>query len=210
MDRSYWIDKWKSDQIGFHKADVNPMLVAHIDRLDLPEGARIFLPLCGKTRDIGWLLSRGYRVCGAELSVLAVDQLFADLGVEPICASTGSLTHYAADGIDIFVGDIFDVTQAMLGPVDAVYDRAALVALPGDTRHRYAAHLARITGTAPHLLICFEYEQNEMNGPPFAVDETELRRVHGDRYAMTLLERADVAGGLKGRCKADETVWHLY
>lgn len=32
---------------------------------------RIFLPLCGKTLDIGWLLERGYRVVGAELRLLS-------------------------------------------------------------------------------------------------------------------------------------------
>jgi hypothetical protein len=43
----------------------------------------VFLPLCGKTLDIQWLLSRGYGVAGSELSKIAVEQLFSELGVEP-------------------------------------------------------------------------------------------------------------------------------
>ena len=210
MDRAFWIDKWQANEIGFHKEDVNPMLVAHVDRLGLAEGDRVFLPLCGKTRDIGWLLSRGYRVCGAELSVLAVERLFSDLGVTPTRLEEGALTRFAADGIDIFVGDIFKVTRAMLGPVDAIYDRAAMVALPESMRARYAAHLTDIGGGARQLLICFEYDQSAMNGPPFSVDENEVRRVYAGDYRFERVERADVSGGLKGRCAADEVVWLLH
>ncbi len=209
MDRAFWIDKWQANEIGFHKADVNPMLLAHINQLGLGDGCRVFLPLCGKTRDIGWLLSRGYRVCGAEFSVLAVEQLFTNLGVEPTRKKAGALTRFSANGIEIFVGDIFDVTQSALGPVDAIYDRAALVALQWEMRGRYAAHLADITDHARQLLICFEYDQTTMNGPPFSVDENELRRIYADGYEFKMIERADVIGGLKGRCVADEVVWLL-
>ncbi len=210
MDRAFWIDKWEANEIGFHKSEANPMLVAHIDRLGLRDGDRVFLPLCGKTRDIGWLLSQGYRVCGAELSILAVEQLFEELGVTPTRSEEGALTRFAADGIDIFVGDIFDVTRATLGPVDALYDRAALVALPETMRSRYARHLVEIGGGVPQLLICFDYDQSEMNGPPFSVDENEVRALYDNNYAIEMVERADVAGGLKGRCAADEIVWLLH
>ena len=85
----------------------------------------------------------------------------------------GSHRRYSADGIDIFAGDIFEITADVLGPVDAVYDRAALVALPEGMRRRYAAHLAGITAVAPQLLVTFEYDQAEMDGPPFSITEEE-------------------------------------
>src|SRR5699024_8207116 len=126
----------------------------HFGDLSLPKGSRLFLPLCGKTLDIHWLLAEGYRVAGAELSSIAVAELFAELGVTPSEMQHGSLSHYQADQIDIFQGDIFELTADLLGPVDAVYDRAALVALPEGLRQQYAQHLVKITHRAPQLLLC--------------------------------------------------------
>ncbi len=209
MDRKFWLERWDRNEIGFHKDTEHPALVFHLDRLMLTQGARVFLPLCGKTRDIGWLLSQGYRVAGAELSGKAVKQLFDDLGIRPTREERGPLTLFRAPGIDIFVGDIFDLGPVDLGLVDATYDRAALIALPDGTRHRYAEHLTGITGAAPQLLICLEYDQSVMNGPPFAVDELQVRRFYAGIYDTTLLASEPIEGGLKGRCEALETVWLL-
>jgi thiopurine S-methyltransferase len=169
----------------------------------------VFLPLCGKTLDIAWLLSRGYRVAGAELSRLAIEQLFAGLGVEPEITRVGDHDRYSAQGIDIFVGDIFALSGKILGPVDAVYDRAALVALPEAMRNRYTAHLMAITGKAPQLLISYEYDQSRLEGPPFSIRNAEVRRHYADNYDLALLASQDVPGGLKGQCAATENVWLL-
>ncbi|MEL6402560.1 MAG: hypothetical protein AAFR26_26305 [Cyanobacteria bacterium J06626_4] len=64
-----------------------------------------------------------------------------ELDVTPQILEVGEVKHYSAENIDIFVGDIFQVSSEMLGSVDAIYDRAALVALPADVRDRDTAHL---------------------------------------------------------------------
>lgn len=206
MDAQFWHDRWTSNEIGFHKSEANPLLVKYLGELSLSKGSRIFLPLCGKTLDIGWLLSRGFQVAGAELSGIAIQQLFAQLGVTPTITKVGALDHYHAPQLDIFVGDIFNVTPEMLGQVDAVYDRAALVALPPQMRARYTAHLASLTAQAPQLLISFEYDQQAMEGPPFSVTTAEIHQQYGPRYDITVLASLDVPGGLKGRCPATERV----
>jgi len=106
--------------------------------------------------------------------------------------------------VDIFVGDIFALTAETLGPVDAVYDRAALVALPEGIRGQYAAHVASITGTAPHLLVTFQYDQTAMDGPPFSLSEAAVRTHYGAVYQISVLADEDVPGGLKGVCPATE------
>jgi len=209
MDANFWHSKWERNEIGFHTANANPLLIKHFDALALAPGSRIFLPLCGKTLDIHWLLAEGFRVAGAELSRMAVQQLFAELGVEPTVSRVGTLDHYAAENIDIYVGDLFDLTSAELGPVDAIYDRAALVALPEAMRPRYTAHLTEIAGKAPQLLICFEYDPSQHEGPPFSIDGGEVRRHYEQRYSLTRLACVDVSGGLKGKCPAKESVWLL-
>ncbi|MBE0453447.1 thiopurine S-methyltransferase [Roseovarius autotrophicus] len=204
MEAGFWHDRWKTGQLGFHEGQVNRMLAAHLGALGLTSGARIFLPLCGKTRDIAWLRSQGYRVAGAELSDVAVRQLFDELDVKPVIARKGDLTLYAAPGLDIFVGDIFDLTAEQLGAVDAVYDRAALVALPEDMRRKYATHLTTITGTAPQLLVTFEYDQTLMEGPPFSISEEGAAQFYQADFHIAMLDKAEVPGGLKGRCPAWE------
>lgn len=209
METGFWHAKWEKNEIGFHLDQVNPLLVEHFGRLALAAGQRVFVPLCGKTRDIHWLLDAGYRVAGAELSPTAVEQLFADLGVTPDISQVGALGQFSAPGIDIYVGDIFALAAGELGPVDAVYDRAALVALPETMRRRYAHHLAELTHRAPQLLIAYEYDQSRQDGPPFSVSADEVARCHGDRFALSLLASVDVPGGLKGKCPAQEHVWLL-
>ena len=209
MEPGFWHERWKSNQIGFHEGQANALLVRHIGDLGLAPGTRIFLPLCGKTRDIAWLLGRGYRVAGAELSETAVEQLFAELAIQPSISAAGRLRRYSAKDIDIFVGDLFDLSGETLGPVDATYDRAALVALPAGMRDRYVAHLVRITQGAPQLLICFVYDQAASEGPPFSIDDKEVRRQYAGHYQLRPLETVDVPGGMKGKCAATETVWLL-
>jgi thiopurine S-methyltransferase len=209
MDASFWHQKWERGDIGFHKSEPNALLTEHFEKLNLAKGRRVFLPLCGKTRDFAWLLACGYRVVGAELSELAINELFNDLGVTPKISRVGELTLYRANDIDIFVGDIFDISAELLGCVDAVYDRAALVALPANMRNQYTSHLMKITNMAPQLLICYEYNQQLMDGPPFSISEEEVKHHYASAYQLKLAERKDVVGGFKGKVVSIETAWLL-
>ena len=101
MEANFWHQKWENNQIGFHESEANALLVDHFGSLGLAQDDRIFLPLCGKTRDIAWLLDKGYRVVGAELSEIAIKQLFEDLDATPEVNEVGELKHYHAEGIAI-------------------------------------------------------------------------------------------------------------
>ena len=209
MKASFWHEKWNKDEIPFHEGETNLQLLAHFDKIALPKGSRVFLPLCGKTRDIAWLLNSGYRVVGAELSELAIKALFDDLGVEPEISNVGALIHYRAKNIDIFVGDIFNISAELIGAVDVIYDRAALVALPETMRNQYTSHLINITDKAPQLLITYAYNQQLMAGPPFSVSEDEVKRHYTEAYQVAIVDSLDVAGGLKGKVTSIETTWLL-
>ncbi|MEM7213547.1 MAG: thiopurine S-methyltransferase [Pseudomonadota bacterium] len=209
MDANFWHEKWQINQIAFHQPKPNALLVAHLGELTLSAGDRVFVPLCGKTLDIPYLLSRGYRVAGAELSEIAVSQLFEEMAVTPEITEHGTLRCYRADGIDIFTGDIFDLGTELLGPVDAIFDRAALVALPEEMRVRYSKLLASITRKAPQLLITFEYDQTEMAGPPFSISPERVAAYYAGTYAIRRLAAVEVKGGLKGFCPATEVMWLL-
>ncbi|MFG1264932.1 thiopurine S-methyltransferase [Xanthobacter aminoxidans] len=208
MEPGFWQARWETKQIGFHEGKPNAYLVKHLDRLGLAPGARIFLPLCGKTRDIAYLLGQGFAVAGAELSRIAVEELFAELEVVPEITAAGDLLRFSAPGLDIFQGDIFALTAETLGPVDAVYDRAALIALPPDMRPRYAAHVTAITGAVPQLVVTIVYDQSLVGGPPFSVPSVEVHALHDAGYRVTHLDAVTRPDALKGQWEATEEV-HL-
>ncbi|EQA46243.1 thiopurine S-methyltransferase, Se/Te detoxification family [Leptospira broomii serovar Hurstbridge str. 5399] len=209
MDPNFWHQKWGKNDIAFHEREANPLLIKYFKMLSLEKGSRVFLPLCGKTLDISWLLSNGYHVAGAELSKVAIEQLFQELGVEPKITDVGELNRYSANNIDIFVGDIFHLSKIILGQVDAIYDRAALVALPEEMRNRYTTHLIEITNKAPQLLICYEYDQSLAEGPPFSISNEEVNRHYRDYYRLDFIGSENVIGGLKGKFAATENIWLL-
>lgn len=209
METIFWHRCWENNQIGFHEKEANPLLVQYLNELSLAPGNRVFLPLCGKTLDIPWLVSQGYHVVGIELSQMAIDQFFNELGVVPDKKEQGDLLHYSTDNIDIYVGDIFNLNQKIMGQVDGVYDRGALVALPDSMRNQYTSHLKAITDIAPQLLICFEYQDDVMQGPPFSISSEELDRHYGDSYTLTLLGQEFAADKFNSDRDIKESVWLL-
>lgn len=209
MDPDFWHQRWQENQIGFHERNGNALLAKYFDRLSLARGDRVFVPLCGKSNDIGWLAAQGCRVVGIELSQTAVEAFFAENGLEAEVSRAGALTCYASGPIELFAGDFFKLSKETLGAVDAVYDRAALVAMPDSMRAAYADHLTRVTGCAPQLLIAFDYDQTQMEGPPFSVPEATIGELYGRLYNREQLASLEISGLLAERCSGAENAWLL-
>lgn len=212
MEHNFWHSKWQNNEIGFHEPTGNPFLVKYADVILNTSPAlppRIFVPLCGKTRDIAWLLSQQCQVIGAELSEIAIQQLFEELGVIPTIREFTHGKVYQKDTLTVFVGDIFTLTKNDIGPISAVYDRAALVALPEALRAQYTQHIVALTQCAPQLIVSFEYDQNAMPGPPFSVSEDTVTALYREHYKVECIERSNLEGGLKGKANANNLVFKL-
>ncbi|WP_317928675.1 thiopurine S-methyltransferase [Halioxenophilus sp. WMMB6] len=209
MEQQFWFDRWAKREIGFHMAAPHPLLIKHFSRLALAANSHVLTPLCGKSLDLHWLLAQGCRVTGVELSEAAVKELFAELKLSPVVSAEGALRRYQAGALTVFVGDLFALKAEQLAAVDAIYDRAALVALPQSMRGDYAQQLLALSQSAPQLIVTMEYDQSLQPGPPFAVSEAMVRGLYESHYAIELVERVAVEGGLKGLCPAEEAVWQL-
>jgi len=208
MDPKFWHERWKKNEIGFHEDMPNAFLQKYFKSIVEGSGT-VFVPLCGKTKDIGWLLSQGYQVVGVELSEIAVEQLFDNLNIKVEVSDLGSIKSYRSNHLTVYTGNIFDLNAEMLGPVDCVYDRAALVAMPEDTRRAYTEHLVAITHGANQFVVCFEYDQNQMKGPPFSINPELLSVYYSKEFEIDLLERSKVEGKLKRKVDATEHAWWL-
>lgn len=189
MNREFWLDRWRLNQIGFHQAQFNARLMQHWPSLEVPPGARVFVPLCGKSRDMIWLADQGYPVLGIELAAAAIDAFFTEAELPSTQRKHGALTLYESARIDIYRGDFFELTPLELSGVDAVFDRGALVALPGEMRARYAEQLLSILPPrAEILLLTIEYDQARVAGPPFSVSAAEVEALFGSRCSIDVLE----------------------
>lgn len=197
MRPDFWLERWRSSQIAFHQREINPALQAHWARL--PADGTVFVPLCGKSRDMLWLRSQGHEVLGVELSRIAVRDFFAENGLTPAVAAQPRLERWRADGVTLLCGDFFDLTPDDLKGVTGVYDRAALIALPQEMRQRYVDKMGEVLPAgAETLLITLAYPEGEMKGPPFSVPETEVRRLYAGKADVTLLSRSDALAGDPG------------
>ncbi len=190
MQPEFWHKKWASGQIGFHLPEVNPYLQRH---WAVPETARVLVPLCGKSLDLAWLAGRGHRVLGIELSDKAIEDFFSEHRIEPDISENGAFKVYRGDAIELWCGDFFALTASDVADCTALYDRAALIALPAPMRERYAAHLQQILPQGVQgLLITLDYDQTQMPGPPFAVGDDEVQRLLECVWQMEVLEEQDV------------------
>lgn len=193
MEESFWQARWHSNQIGFHLDEVNPWLLRHWRALALPADAQVLVPLCGKSLDLLWLADQGHRVLGVELAEKAVLDFFAEWGVEPEVSEVGALRRFSAGRVEILQGDFFALTPEDTRDCVALYDRAAIIALPPAMREAYVAHLARLLAPGCRgLMVTLEYEQSRLDGPPFSVPEEEVRTRLESDWRVELLEREDV------------------
>lgn len=199
MDPDFWHQRWQEGRIGFHQDRATPLLEQHWQAVGVPAGARVLVPLCGKSLDMDWLAARGHEVLGVELSELAVRQFFEERGLEPDVRTTASGIHFRSGAIEIVCGDAFALESGLLAGCGAVFDRAALIALPPDMRRRYAGTVhARLPEGCRGLLVTLEYPQDEKGGPPFNVDRAEVEALFAGDWHLSLLERRDILAGQPG------------
>lgn len=188
MDGNYWQQKWQSNDIGFNQSKPNPLMVKYFESLHLKQGSRVFVPLCGKSIDMLWLVEQGYRVIGVELSTLACTAFFEEHHIPVTVTQSQYFTYYQSDSITLLAGDFFNLSPIILGDVDAVFDRAALVALPQSLRLRYKDFLTQLLPLKTSIfLIAFTYDKCVMQGPPFSVDQNEVTALYSTDFNIQLL-----------------------
>lgn len=196
VDTEYWRERWRNGEISFHRTGIHPALEAWWPTSVPEPSAPVLVPLCGKSLDMRWLVRRGHAVTGVELEEAAVIDFFREWQVPSSAGERADgLVHHEAAGVRLVAGDFF-----AFGPqqaFDAVYDRAALVALPPAMRRAYLRRLAGCVASGGRgLLITFEYVAAGFSGPPFAVDEAEVR--DQPWFAVDCLERVPAGASYPG------------
>lgn len=178
MQKEYWLDCWHRGQIGFDQAYPNAYMIKYFPQLGLLPNATVFVPLCGKSIDMLWLMQQGYQVIGVELSRVAGEAFFKahQLPFEQVYQY--GMTILKGEHIKIYIGDFFQLPAEAIKHIDALYDRAALIALPKGLRRTYVSYLKSfLPRQIPALVIVLTYPQASMQGPPFSVEEAEIHQL---------------------------------
>ncbi len=220
MNPEFWHKRWQEKRIGFNQSAVNPLLTEYINHLDLAAGSRIFVPLCGKSIDMVWLAAQGYDVVGVELVETAVQEFFAEQNIQPIVsqhAENPVIKRYQGQLVDgdeqrtitLWVVDIFALTSTDIGIIDAIYDKAALIALPADMRPDYSEQIRKVSDNAPQLLITLDYDQSKKEGPPFSINGEQLQQYYGNHYQLCELASEPASIGSAPDLKVTEHIWLL-
>lgn len=196
MEIDFWLERWSKNEIGFHQQELNPYLAYFYGEqgpsAEQREKLKVFVPLCGKSRDMLWLSQNGYNVFGVECSERAVKDFFEENALNYKHAEKAEHAFYQtseqASVIEIFQGDFFSLQPADMDNVTDIFDRASLVALPVDMRKQYAEKMAELQGPGVRtLLVTLTYDQNEMNGPPFSVSEEHVNELYSDYFSIEKL-----------------------
>lgn len=175
----FWRTLWREGRIGFHQNAPTPYLVAHADALRL-EGARVLVPLSGKSIDLLWLRERAREVVGVELVADAVEAFFAEHGITPTKREAGAFTRYEASGLTILAGDYLALTPEDAGLFDVCFDRAAMVALPLAMREAFVAKSrSLLVPGARTLLVTLEHD-GPTDRPPFSIPEDAVRAAYAE------------------------------
>ncbi|APF04529.1 TPA: thiopurine S-methyltransferase [Legionella pneumophila] len=185
----FWNELWCEGRISFHKEEVNPDLIAYVSSLNIPDKGRVLVPLCGKSLDMLWLVRQGYHVTGIELVEKAIFQFVQEHQITVQKETIGQAKLYLADNMNLWVSDIFALNSTLIEPVDAIYDRAALVALPKQLRSTYVdICLKWLKPEGSILLKTLQYNQEEVQGPPYSVSPEEVASSYQQCAIIELLK----------------------
>lgn len=215
MEPEFWHERWALGETGFHQLEFNAHMQAFIDRLGVHQGNHIFVPLCGKSRDMLWLIERGYHVSGIEISRQAIEDFFSENQLNPRVDELPDAVLFTHGNLDIYCADFFKADLSRMSSIHAVYDRASLVALPPTKRGLYAERLTDLIPDQTRcLLLTCDYPQQEMNGPPFSVTPAEVNQLFGPHYLIDHVHSQDALVNeprfrQKGLTRFDEHVFIL-
>jgi len=207
MDRTFWLEKWANDQIGFHQDTVHADLKRESAEFLAGGPHRVLVPLCGKSHDLQWLAEAGHQVTGVELSDIACRDFHAEHGRAPTRSVSGPFAEYLSPNLRYLVGDV----MLLQGTFDRVWDRAAMVALAPEQRPAYVELVRRVAAGGELLLVTYDYDTTVMSGPPFAVPPEEVLAHYPEAEVAWAGDIIDDVPAFqqRGHTRWDKTVWRV-
>ncbi len=173
LDKAYWENKYRSDQLGWDMGQVSPPLKAYIDQLS-DKTVKILIPGAGNGYEALYLFRRGFT------SVYVVD-----IAKQP-------LTRIEVEEPDFPTSHLIEADFFEWGAsgFDLILEQTFFCALQPSQRRAYVDKMKRSLrpgGTLAGLFFDFPLTEN---GPPFGGNEAEYRSLFATDFHIRTLERA--------------------
>lgn len=198
----YWENRYKCNAIQWHIDEVHPQLLRYLSELtqqgaDNPENAekklKFFLPLCGKSKDIPFLVNLGFDVFGVEAVPSVIQEFSQQNKLDLVYDESRFLYHNKGETLKIYCGDLFKCPIEEYGPFDCVWDRASFIALDYSFRPAYLDMMKRAIALGKqhdfrYLLQSVKFDKNNFAGPPRCVDSQDIDEFYRSWADVTQLE----------------------
>jgi len=172
-----WLKFWENNETNWHGDKITQELVEYFELFELEPRDKVFVPLCGKSLDMLYIMNQGFSVVGVEISEIGVRQFFSENNLAYKITKVDDFDLYSTENLEIYCGDFFALTSKHLNNVKSVFDRKSLIALEPEVRQKYVKHLNDIISLGARiLLVTLQYPQYQMSGPPFSVINLKLSR----------------------------------
>lgn len=206
-DINYWAKRWVESRTGWHMDAINPILIKYLEVLtgsseksssfiEANSKKKIFVPLCGKTKDLGYLLSLGYQVFSIEGVLQAIQELDKENNFQLSFDENESIYGTSDGKLKIFFGDLFKCPIEKWGPFDFIWDRGSLIAMDYSARGEYIKFMQKSVQDSNgkfvpfrYLLEVVDYDRTKFPGPPRPVEENEVIELYSSWSNYKLLER---------------------
>lgn len=191
MKKSFWSKRYAEGKIGFHQIEANDHLLEFLKVFVENQFDSVILPLCGKTKDLLYLASVGFKTIGVEFVKTAIQAFFAENKLTYRAQHYQGSKKFFADNIEIYCANFLKVIL----PVGQYnfFDRAALIALDSASRVEYARKLSYLAAQGSRqLLVAIEYDQSQMEGPPFNVTTAEIELLYQETWKIQFLKEANI------------------
>jgi len=191
---NYWEKKWEDGLTSWHRNEVDRRLMKYLGELtSTRSGVRVLVTWCGKSVDIPWLCKEGYEVVGVELSEIAVKQMFDESNIPYTVNRQDSFLVYQGTDrrIAVYVGNYYELTPAIVGVFEAIWDHHALGA--SEPKDRLAYKQVLVSLLRPHgkiLLSHFEYGNQIRNQAPYSISQEMIKDLFEDKFDIKYLENA--------------------
>ena len=215
MEISYWKSRWEKNNIGFHNPEINSYLIEFAEKVLPTKAKTVFVPLCGKTKDMLWLSNLGLSVIGVEAVEIACIHFFEENNLEYTISKSHGFTIYSSGTIQLWCGSFFSLPSKIIASAEFIYDRASIVALPEKLRAKYIKKLIDESKTEVSMMVhAFTYDQNLMSGPPFSVPFEEISTFYAKHFEIKTLFNESVLKRYEryrtlGLNNLTEQVYHL-
>jgi len=197
----YWENRYKTRCLQWHIDEVHPHLLKYLSLLTqqndqesktTDKKLKFFMPLCGKSKDIPFLLNLGFQVFGVE-GVDTVIQEFIQENMLDMEYDESRQIYQTKDGqLQIYHGDLFKCPIETYGPFDCLWDRASFIALEYSFRSAYLDVMKRAVVNNGkdfrYLLQSVKYDKTKCPGPPRSVDNQDIKDYFGSWADVTCLE----------------------